>query len=79
MVAYPKSTEVGIWPALDSMSKSNPSTDASPKGRGPVQDTFTGPKAPQRKSANALADWSLARKTSGEEPPRDNKIFFPID
>lgn len=46
----------------DSMSKSNPSTTASPNGRGPVQVALFGPNAPQRKSAKLSAEASLLRR-----------------
>lgn len=79
MVAYPKPSAVGIEFAVASISKSNPSTLASPKGRGPVQSAEGGPNAPYRKSAKLVAESSLAMKTSVVPPPRESKIFFPCD
>ncbi len=65
--------------AVASISKSNPSTLALPKGRGPVQEDDAGPKAPYKKSPKLLAESSLAMNTPVDPPPSESNTFFPCD
>lgn len=61
------------------MSKSNPSTQAFPKGRGVVLEISSGPNASHKKVANAAAVTSLSRcELFGVAPPIDRRIFLPI-
>ena len=80
MVAYPRKRSCGFSP-LDntlSMSKSNPSTMASPKGRGPLYVLLMGPKASHRIVEKFTADCSFTIDWfEGMAPPSESIIFFP--
>ena len=80
MVAYPRKRSAGFSP-LDntlSISKSNPSTMASPKGRGPLYVALMGPKACHKIVEKSTADASFTIDWfEGIAPPSEIKIFFP--
>jgi hypothetical protein len=68
----------GVVVTLLSISKSKPSTTASPHGLGWLVFAETGPKAPQRKLAKFCPEVSLAMKYSVlAPPPSDRKTFLP--
>lgn len=69
------------YPPFFSISKSNPSTTASPKGRefpSNVNLSLFEPNVVQRKSAKLMADvWDSIIWLLVESPPSERKTFFP--